>query len=130
MRRGTTAAPTGSDDVDPKAGLGAAGGVSAAVVRRKELDVLVKLSAIELVLDSVVGEMNLVVEVRQIVLARPVTDLVLVATRSAVAVGATAVGLLQELLVPRFRSCSRMTRRMSRPPCSSRRRASSWRYVA
>ena len=43
--------------------------------------------------------MNLVVEVRQIVFARPVTDLVLVATRSAVAVGATAVGLLQELLV-------------------------------
>jgi hypothetical protein len=68
-------------------------------VRRKELDVLVKLSAIELVLDSVVGKMNLVVEVRQIVFARPVTDLVLVATRAAVAVGATAVGLLQELLV-------------------------------
>src|SRR4051812_33815146 len=43
--------------------------------------------------------MNLVVEVRQIVFARPVTDLVLVATRSAVAIGATAVGLLQELLV-------------------------------
>jgi hypothetical protein len=76
-----------------------AGGVSAAVVRRKELDVLMKLSAIELVLDSVVGEMNLVVEVRQIVFARPVTDLVLVATRAAVAVGATAVGLLEELLV-------------------------------
>ena len=76
-----------------------AGGMGAAVVRRKELDVLVKLSAIELVLDSVVGEMNLVVEVRQIVFARPVTDLVLVATRSAVAVRATAVGLLQELLV-------------------------------
>jgi len=73
--------------------------VSAAVVRRKELDVLVKLSAIELVLDSVVREMNLVVEVRQIVFTRPATDLVLVATRAAVAVGATAVGLLQELLV-------------------------------
>ena len=68
-------------------------------MRRKELDVLVKLSAIELVLDSVIREMNLVVEVRQIVFARPVTDLVLVAARSAVAVGATAVGLLQELLL-------------------------------
>ena len=44
----------------------------------------------------------MVVEVRQIVFARPVTDLVLVATRSAVAVGATAVGLLQELLVLAF----------------------------
>ena len=52
-------------------------------MRRKELDVLVKLSTIELVLDSVVGEMNLIVEVGQIMFARPVTDLVLVATRSA-----------------------------------------------
>ena len=68
-------------------------------MRRKKLDVLVKLSAIELILDSVVGEMNLIVEVRQIVFTRPATDLVLVATRAAVAVGATAVGLLQELLV-------------------------------
>ena len=51
-----------------------AGGVSAAVVRRKELDVLVKLSAIELVLDSVVGEMNLVVEVRKVVVVRPLRD--------------------------------------------------------
>jgi hypothetical protein len=56
-----------------------AGGMGAAIVRRKEFDVLMKLSAIELVLDSVVGEMNLVVEVRQIVFARPVTDLILVA---------------------------------------------------
>ena len=60
-------------------------------MRREQFDVLVKLSAIDLVLDSVVGEMNLVVEVRQIVFARPVTDLVLVAARSAVAVGAVAV---------------------------------------
>ena len=73
--------------------------MSAAVVRREQLDVLVKFPAIDLVLDAVVGEMNLVVEVRQIVLARPVADLVLVAARSAVAVGAVAVVVLQELLV-------------------------------
>ena len=76
-----------------------AGGVSPAVVRREQFDVLVKVPAIDLELDSVVGKMHLLIEVRQIVLARPVTDLVLVATRSAVAVGATAVRLLQELLV-------------------------------
>src|SRR6476659_9469736 len=80
--RATTATARG-DHVDAEAGLGMAGGMGAAVVRRKELDVLMKLSAIELVLDSVVGEMNLVVEVGQIMFARPVTDLVLFATRSA-----------------------------------------------
>ena len=99
-------------------------------MRRKELDVLVKLSTIELVLDSVVGEMNLVVEVRQIVFARPVTDLVLVATRSGVAVGATAVGLLQELLVLALQVLFKETRRISRSGYSSRRRASSCLNVA
>ena len=76
-----------------------AGGMSAAVVRREQLDVLVVLAAVDLVLDAVVGEVHLAVEVRQIVFARPVADLVLVAIRSSVAVGATAVVLLQELLV-------------------------------
>ena len=46
--------------------------------------------------------MNLVIEVRQVVLARPVADLVLVAAWTAIAVGAIAVGLLQELLVLAF----------------------------
>ena len=68
-------------------------------MRREQFDVLVKFPAIHLVLDSVVGEVHLVVEVRQIVLARPVADLVLVAARSAVAVRAVAVVVLQELLV-------------------------------
>jgi hypothetical protein len=58
-----------------------------------------KFPAIHLVLDPVVWEMNLVVEVRQIVLACPIADLVLGAARSAIAVGAIAVVLLQELLV-------------------------------
>ena len=40
---------------------------------------LTKLPAVHLVLDPVVGEMNVVIEVRQIVFARPVPDLVLVA---------------------------------------------------
>jgi hypothetical protein len=63
---------------------------------------LVKLPAIDLVLDSVVGEMDVVIEVRQIVLARPVADLVLVADWTAIGVGAIAVGLLQEFLVLAF----------------------------
>ena len=77
----------------------AAGGVSAAVVRREQLDVLVAFAPIDLVLDAVVGKVHLAVEVRQVVFARPVADLLLVAVRSAVAVGAVAVVLLQELLV-------------------------------
>jgi hypothetical protein len=60
--------------------------VGAAVVRREQFDVLMKLAAINLVLNPVIGEMNLVIEVRQIVFACPVADLVLVAARSAVAV--------------------------------------------
>src|SRR5688572_23383242 len=99
MRRGTTAAPAGSDDVDPKAGLGPADGVSAAVVRREQLHVLVAFTPLDLVFDAVVREVHLAVEERQVLSARPVADLVLVAVRSAVAVGAVAVVLLQELLV-------------------------------
>ena len=65
----------------------------------RQFDVPVKFSPINLVLDPVVGKMNLVVEIRQIVFARPVSNLVLVAARSAVAVGPVAVGFLQKLLV-------------------------------
>jgi hypothetical protein len=68
-------------------------------VRCEEFDVLVKFPTIDLVLDAVVGKVHLVVEVRQIVLARPVTDLVLVAARPAVAVRSVAVVILEELLV-------------------------------
>ena len=39
-------------------------------MRREQFDVLAKLPAIDLVLDSVVGEMNVVIEARQIVVAR------------------------------------------------------------
>src|SRR4029453_13128965 len=99
MRRRTTAAPAGSDDVDPEAGLGAAGRMSAAVVGRKQLDVLVGFPPIDLVLDAVVGEVHLTVEVRQVVFASPVPDLPLVAVGAAVAVGAVSVVFLQKLLV-------------------------------
>ena len=42
MRSRPTAATGRGNDVDPEAGLAAAGGMSAAVVRREEFDVLVK----------------------------------------------------------------------------------------
>ena len=90
--------PRDPTTVDPEAGLRAADGVSAAVVRREQLDVLVAFPPIHLVLDAVVGEVHLAVEVRQVVFACPLADLVLVAIRSAVAVGAIAVVLLQEFL--------------------------------
>ena len=99
MRSRATAATARGDDVDAEAGLSAAGGVSAPVVRREEFDILVKFPAVDLVLDSVVGEMHLVLEVRQIVIARPVADLVLISAGSAVTVGAVAVVVLQELVI-------------------------------
>ena len=54
-------------------------------MRRDQFDVLAKFPAIDFVLDSVVREMNLIIEVRQVVLARPVADFVLVAAGSTVA---------------------------------------------
>jgi hypothetical protein len=68
-------------------------------MRREQFHVLMKLPAIHLVLDPVVWEMHAVVEVRQIVLACPVTDFVIVAARPAVAVRSVTVVVLQELLI-------------------------------
>ena len=73
--------------------------MSAAVVRREQLHVLMAFASIDLVFDAVVGEVHPAVKVRQVVLARPVADLVLAAIRSSVTVGAVAVVVLQELLV-------------------------------
>ena len=56
-------------------------------------------ASVDLVLDAVVREVDLAIEVRQVMLARPGADLVLSAVRTAVAVGPTAVVLLQERLV-------------------------------
>jgi hypothetical protein len=73
--------------------------VSAAVVRREQLHVLVEFPPVHFVLDAVVGEVDVLVKVRQIVLAGPVADLVLVAAWSAVAIRVVAIVVLQELLV-------------------------------
>jgi hypothetical protein len=76
-----------------------AGGVGTAVVFREQLDVLVVFLPIDFVLDSVVGEVDLLIEIRQDVVARPLADLVLVAVGTAITVGASAVVFLQEFLV-------------------------------
>jgi hypothetical protein len=76
--------------------------MSAAVVGREQLDILVVLAAIRLVLDAVVREVHLAIEVRQVVLACPVADLVVGAVGSSVAVRSIAVAVLQELLVLTF----------------------------
>jgi hypothetical protein len=76
-----------------------AGRVSAAVVLGEQLDVLVQLASVHLVLDAVVREVHLAVEVRQVVLPRPLADLVLVAVGASVTVRPAAVVFLQELLV-------------------------------
>ena len=71
-------------------------------MRREQLHVLVAFASIDVVFDAVVGEVHLAVEVRQVVLARPVADLVFAAVRSSVAVRLVAVTVLQELLVVAF----------------------------
>src|SRR4051794_4220353 len=73
--------------------------MSASVVRREQLDVLVVFPAVDLVLDAVVREVHLAIEVRQVVLACPLADLVFAAVRSSVAVCSASVVVLQELLV-------------------------------
>jgi hypothetical protein len=54
------------------------------------------------ILDAGVGEMHLLIEVRQVVLARPVLDLFAAPIRAAVAVSITAIPLLKEALVLAF----------------------------
>jgi hypothetical protein len=64
--------------------------VGAAVVLREQLNVLVVFAPVDLVLDAVVREVDLAIEVRQVVFERPPANLVLVAVRAAIAVGASA----------------------------------------
>jgi hypothetical protein len=66
------------------------------------LDVLVLVAATELVLDSEVGEMDLVAEVRELVFGGPTLDVARIAIRPAIAVGATAIGFLEPFLIVAF----------------------------
>jgi hypothetical protein len=66
------------------------------------LDVLVMLAAIEHVLDAEVGEMDVVAEVRQVVFGGPALDVARVAIGPPIAVGATAIGFLEPILILTF----------------------------
>ena len=70
-----------------------------AVVVRDHFDVFVTVTPIELVLKPEIGEVDRLVEVREVVLVRPGFDLARVAIRSPVAVWPAAVVLLEPLLV-------------------------------
>ncbi len=75
----------------------------AAVMLGRHLDVLPADVAVGvLILDANVREMDLLVEVRQAVLARPLFDLFRCAVGPAVAVAVAAIALLQEALVLAF----------------------------
>lgn len=73
--------------------------MGAAIVLREQLDVFVTLATLHLVLDTEVGELHPFVDIRQVAILCPTTDLLLVAVRSAIAVRPVAVPLLKELLV-------------------------------
>jgi hypothetical protein len=60
--------------------------VRAAIVLRDDLDVFITLPAIEFVLEAEIGEVDRLVEVREVVVERPFLDLARVTIRSPVAV--------------------------------------------
>ena len=72
----------------------------AAIVDREHLEIeVVRATVYALVLDARVGEMQMPVKVREVVLVRPVPNLGLVSIGPAIAVRAAPVVLLQELLI-------------------------------
>jgi hypothetical protein len=71
----------------------------AAIVLGDDLDVLVTLETIHVVLDPEVGKVNRLLEVRQVVLVRPLLDLTRVAIGPPIAVRPAAVSLLEPFLV-------------------------------
>src|SRR6266851_4544102 len=89
--------------ITTEAGPCRGGPVSATVMQGDHLDVhVVPASVGLLVLDARVREMDLLVEVRQVVLAGPFLDLVWVAIGVAVIVVAVAIVLMEPLLIVAF----------------------------
>jgi len=73
--------------------------VGAAIVLGDHLDVFVMVASVQLLLDTEVGEVNRLIEVRQVVFVGPGFDFAGVQIRSPVAVRPPAIRLLQPLLV-------------------------------
>ena len=66
---------------------------------RDNLDILVAVTTLEFVLDANVGEVHVVVEVREVVFEGPAFDLARVPIRSPVAVRAVPIVFLEKALV-------------------------------
>ena len=92
--------PSAGAAVTTEARPGGGGAVGASIMDGDDLDVLVVAAAVDLlVFDPQVGEMDLLVEVREVVFERPFLDLPRVAIRVAVVVVAVPIALVQPLLV-------------------------------
>src|SRR5207248_84818 len=78
---------------------GHAGRVGAAIVRRENFDIDVPLPPVQHVLDAEIGKSDAIIEVGQLVFARPLGDLARVPIGTAVAVRTTAVVFLQPFLI-------------------------------
>jgi hypothetical protein len=76
--------------------------MGAAVVLGDDLDILMTVTSVQFVLDAEIGEVDAVVEVRQVVLTRPAFNLVAIAIRSSIAVRPAAVPFLKPLLILAF----------------------------
>ena len=100
--------------------------MSAAVVQRLDLDVECSEMAVAvLVLNARIGELDVSVVVRELVLDGPTMDLFRRSIGSPIALGLAAIALLQELLVLALQLVVEATRRMKAP--SSRSRSASLR---
>jgi hypothetical protein len=73
--------------------------VRAPIVLGDDLQVLVVLVPVQLIFEPDVREMDLLIEVRQVVLVGPACDLPLVTIRSTVAVRPSTIRLLQPFLI-------------------------------
>jgi hypothetical protein len=95
-RAPATAAPPA---VATEPGPHATASVRAAVVLGEDLDILVSVAAIQLVFDAEIRKMHGPVEVRKLVVTGPCFDFMRVPIRASVAVGPTAIVLLEKPLV-------------------------------
>jgi hypothetical protein len=74
--------------------------VAAPIVDRRDLDISVIPTPIGFfVFDAEVGEMNLVMEVREVVLVRPLLNLVRLAIRASICIVSVPIALMQPSLV-------------------------------
>jgi len=69
------------------------------VVLRQQFDILMALASLPLALNAEVRKVDAVVDVGQLMIVRPTTDLLLVAVRTSVAIRSVTLGGLEKLLI-------------------------------